>query len=52
MIVLTRVVEGTIRKGQKIRLMWNGRVLEVETLGVLTPKPVEVDELRAVKSAF
>ena len=37
-IVLTRVFEGTIRKGQKIRLMWNGRVLEVETLGVLTPK--------------
>src|ERR1700748_3005901 len=30
-IVLTRVFEGTIRKGQKIRLMWNGRVLEVET---------------------
>ena len=23
-IVLTRVFEGTIRKGQKIRLMWNG----------------------------
>src|ERR1700756_3470356 len=46
-IVLTRLFEGTIRKGQKIRLMWNGRVLEVETLGVLTPKPVEVEELRA-----
>src|SRR5579862_6184367 len=39
-IVLTRVFEGTLRKGQKIRLMWNGRVMEVETLGVLTPKPV------------
>src|SRR6202142_214387 len=51
-IVLTRVFEGTIRKGQKIRLMWNGRVLEVETLGVLTPKPVEVDELRAGEVGF
>ena len=52
MIVLTRVFEGTIRKGQKIRLMWNGRVLEVETLGVLTPKPVEVEELRAGEVGF
>jgi len=51
-IVLTRVFEGTIRKRQKIRLMWNGRVLEVETLGVLTPKPVEVDELRAGEVGF
>ena len=40
-VVLTRVFQGTLRKGQKIRLMWNGQVLDVETLGVLTPKPVE-----------
>src|SRR6266516_3936092 len=35
-IVLVRVFQGTLRKGQKIRLMWNGRVLDVETLGALT----------------
>ena len=52
MIVLARVIDGTIRKGQKIRLMSNGHVLEVETLGVLTPKPVEVDELRAGEVGF
>ena len=40
-IVLTRVFEGRMRKGQKIRLWWNGRVLDVETLGALTPKPVD-----------
>src|SRR5437667_2574316 len=34
-IVLTRVFQGMLRKKQKIRLMWNGKVLEVETLGVL-----------------
>jgi GTP-binding protein LepA len=51
-IVLTRVFEGTLRKGQKIRLMWNGRELEVEALGVLTPKPVAVDELRAGEVGF
>ena len=51
-IVLTRVFQGTLRNGQKIRLMWNGRVLDVETLGVLTPKPVVVDELRAGEVGF
>src|SRR5437588_794420 len=51
-IVLTRVFEGTLRKGQKIRLWSNGRVFEVETVGVLTPKPVEIDELRAGEVGF
>jgi GTP-binding protein LepA len=51
-VVLARVFEGTLRKGQKIRLWWNGRVFEVETLGVLTPKPVEVDELVAGEVGF
>jgi len=51
-IVLTRVFEGTLKKGQKIRLWWNGRVLQVETLGVLTPKPVEIDELVAGDVGF
>jgi GTP-binding protein LepA len=46
-IVLVRVVQGRLRKGVKIRLMSNGRVFDVESLGVLTPKPVEIDELSA-----
>ncbi len=51
-IVLARVFQGTLRKGMKVRLWWNGKVLEVETLGVLTPKPVEVDELAAGEVGF
>src|SRR5881394_1115794 len=51
-IVLVRVFEGSLRKGQKIRLWSNGRVFEVETLGVLTPKPVEIDELVAGEVGF
>src|ERR1700750_556184 len=39
-VVLTRVFEGTLRRGQKIRLMSNNCAFEVETVGVLTPKPV------------
>jgi GTP-binding protein LepA len=51
-IVLTRVFEGTLRRGMKIRLWWNGKVFDVETLGVLTPKPVEIDELVAGEVGF
>jgi GTP-binding protein LepA len=51
-IVLARVFHGTLRKGMKVRLWWNGKVLEVETLGVLTPKPVEIEELVAGEVGF
>jgi GTP-binding protein LepA len=51
-VVLARVFEGTLRKGQKIRLWSNGRVFQVETLGVLTPKPVEINELVAGEVGF
>jgi len=51
-IVQTRIFQGTLRKGQKIRLWSNNRVFEVEALGVLTPKPVDVDELKAGEAGF
>ena len=51
-IVLTRVFEGTLSKGMRIRLWSNGKTFDVETLGVLTPKPVEVDELKAGEVGF
>ncbi len=41
-IVLVRVMQGTMRKGQRIRLMSNGKAFEVESMGVLMPKPVEI----------
>jgi GTP-binding protein LepA len=51
-IILARIFQGTMRKGMKVRLWWNGKTLDVETLGVLTPKPVEVDELVAGEVGF
>ncbi len=36
----------------KIRLMWNDKVFDVESMGVLTPKPVEIDELSAGEVGF
>ncbi len=51
-VVLTRVMNGRLKRGEKIRLMSNGRSFDVESLGVLTPKPVEVQELSAGEVGF
>src|SRR5262249_12094216 len=51
-IVLTRIFQGSLTRGQKIRLWSNGKTFEVETLGVLTPKSVEVDSLYAGEVGF
>jgi GTP-binding protein LepA len=45
--VLARVVNGVLYKGQRIRFMMQGQTFDVEALGVMTPKPVEVDRLEA-----
>jgi GTP-binding protein LepA len=51
-IILTRIVDGTLRKGQKIRLWSNGTTYEVEGLGFQSPKPVPCDELTAGEAGF
>jgi GTP-binding protein LepA len=51
-IVLVRVMQGTMRKGQRIRLMSNGKVHEIESMGVLMPKPVEIGQLTAGEVGF
>jgi len=51
-IVLVRVMQGTMRKGQRVRLMSNGKVHEIESMGVLMPKPVEIGELSAGEVGF
>jgi GTP-binding protein LepA len=51
-IVLVRVMQGTMRKGQRIRLMSNSKSFEVESMGVLMPKPVEIGELLAGEVGF
>ena len=50
--VLARIVQGTIYKGQKIRLWSNGKTFDIETLGVMTPKPVEIEKLEAGEVGF
>ncbi|MDE2266944.1 MAG: translation elongation factor 4, partial [Alphaproteobacteria bacterium] len=44
-IVLVRIVDGELKKGQKIRMMASGAVYSVERVGVFTPKQVLLDKL-------
>jgi len=46
-IVFIRVVDGSIEKGQKIKMMATGRVAEVEEIGVLRPEMEKVNRLSA-----
>jgi GTP-binding protein LepA len=44
-VVLVRIVDGALRKGQRIRMMGTGAAYDVDRVGVFTPKLVHVDEL-------
>jgi GTP-binding protein LepA len=51
-VVLVRVINGRLATGMKIRLMSNGRAFDVDSMGVLTPKPVAIGELTAGEVGF
>ncbi|MGG6242299.1 translation elongation factor 4 [Nodosilinea sp. AN01ver1] len=46
-IVYFRVMDGTIRRKDKVRLMASGKEYEIDELGVLAPTQVQVEELHA-----
>jgi GTP-binding protein LepA len=51
-IILARVMEGTLRKGQKIRLWSNQQVYEVDGVGYQSPKATASDQLSAGEVGF
>jgi GTP-binding protein LepA len=46
-IVYFRVMDGKVKKGDRIRLMASGKEYEIDELGVLSPYQIQVDELHA-----
>jgi GTP-binding protein LepA len=44
-VIVARVLEGTLRKGTKIRLMAQGQDYEIDQIGVFSPKPIPIDDL-------
>ena len=51
-IVLFRIMDGKIKKGDKIRLMATGKEYEVIRLGVFSPTAKDLDELGAGEVGF
>jgi GTP-binding protein LepA len=51
-IILTRVLDGEMRAGMKIRLMAKGQEYIVDQVGVFSPKPVAVESLGVGEVGF
>jgi len=51
-VVLARIVNGTMRQGMKIKIMSNGKTFDIESMGVMTPKPLPLQELSAGEVGF
>ncbi|MDX2097887.1 MAG: translation elongation factor 4 [Leptolyngbyaceae cyanobacterium bins.59] len=46
-IVYFRVMDGTLKRGDRIRFMASGKEFQIDELGVLSPTQIQVDELHA-----
>ncbi|ACB54066.1 GTP-binding protein [Crocosphaera subtropica ATCC 51142] len=46
-IVYFRVMDGTVKTGDRVRLMASGKEYEIDELGVLSPNQIEVESLHA-----
>jgi GTP-binding protein LepA len=51
-VILTKIIDGVMRPGMKIRFMMTGHDAEVEQLGVFSPKPVPVESLGVGEAGF
>ncbi len=51
-ITLVRIVDGCLKKGDKVKLMATGASYEVTKVGVFSPHPVELKELTAGEVGF
>ena len=45
-ITYVRLVDGSVKAGDRIRMLSSGRDYEVKEVGIFTPGPVKVDELK------
>jgi len=51
-IILAKIVEGTLKVGQRIRFWSNGRTFEVDGVGYQSPKPIPCPQLTAGEVGF
>ncbi len=51
-VCMLRVVDGTLRQGDKVRFMSSGRAYQVDELGIFSPKPAQVGQLSVGEVGF
>ena len=51
-VILVRVVDGTLKKGQRVRFMVSGAVRDVDRVGIFTPRQIETGELGPGEMGF
>jgi GTP-binding protein LepA len=51
-VIVVRVIDGTLRKGMRIRLMAESQDYDAEQLGIFTPKAIPIDELGVGEVGF
>lgn len=51
-VILVRVIDGTLRKGQKIRFMNTAATREIDRVGIFTPTHILLDKLSAGEMGF
>ena len=51
-VILVRVIDGSIKKGMKVKLMSTNQEYEIEKVGVFTPKAKDIDELNSGEIGF
>ena len=51
-VILVRVIDGKLKKHMKIKMMSNNKEYFIEKVGVFTPKPDDVEELKAGEIGF
>jgi GTP-binding protein LepA len=51
-VILVRLIDGSLRKGMKINMMSNNSLYTIDSVGIFTPKKIHKDELLAGEVGF
>jgi len=51
-VILVRVIDGSLKKGMKVKMMSNNTEHTIEKVGVFTPKPKDVDKISSGEIGF
>jgi GTP-binding protein LepA len=51
-VILVRVIDGTLRKGQRVQFLNTRAVRDIDRVGMFTPKPVMIDSLGPGEMGF